>query len=219
MDADFEGIRNDLERLRTSRFKPYVFGADSHKYILRPPLSESEVVLFERKHGIALPSDYRQFLIKVGNGGAGPYYGVFSLGEMDDGYGHALWKENDGLVGILSRPFPHLEPWNDLPDEPNYDEPNQEELERQVNAFDESYWNPQNVNGAIPICHLGCARRQWLVVTGPEAGHIWCDDRVDRCGLYPLSSPNSTRVTFFQWYRAWLDEAIRPFHKYAWYGD
>jgi len=215
MDADFETLRNDLERLRTSRFKPSLFGADCHKYLVRPPLSELEVTSFERDHRVALPADYRQFLLQVGNGGAGPYYGLFALGEWDEG----TWKEGDGFIGNLSEPFPHVAAWNDLGGEPDYDEPNQDELERQVNAFDESYWNPANVNGAIPICHLGCARRQWLVVTGPEAGHIWCDDRVDHRGLYPLSAPGCVRVTFFRWYRTWLDRAILPYRKYPWYGD
>ncbi len=65
------------------------------------------------------------------------------------------------------------------------------------------------MNGAIPICHLGCALRQWLVVTGPEAGNIWCDYRADRRGIYPLSAPGKERVTFYQWYRDWLDDVLK----------
>jgi SMI1 / KNR4 family (SUKH-1) len=34
-----------------------------------PPLSDPEVRAFEERHGIELPKAYREFLLKVGNGG------------------------------------------------------------------------------------------------------------------------------------------------------
>jgi hypothetical protein len=40
---------------------------------------------------------------------------------VDDGFDHEAWSENDGFVGILSKPFPHRGPWNDLSGEPVYD--------------------------------------------------------------------------------------------------
>ncbi|HZS07059.1 MAG TPA: SMI1/KNR4 family protein [Blastocatellia bacterium] len=209
MKLDFESIKTDLERLRSAKKRPNVFGAESHGFQLNPPLPESAVIKFEKRHNILLPADYRRFLIELGNGGAGPYYGLFKLGEMDDSFDHARWKENDGFVGDLSEPFPHTAPWNDLTGEPECDEENEEEYDRQWNIFEKRYWNAANVDGAIPVCHLGCAYRQWLVITGPEAGNIWCDDRTDLKGLHPLSAKGKRRVTFYEWYRGWLDEAIQ----------
>jgi hypothetical protein len=58
-----------------------VFGADEHRYRLRPPVSIEQLRDFEKLHGITLPSDYRQFLLQAGNGGAGPYYGILPLEE------------------------------------------------------------------------------------------------------------------------------------------
>jgi len=135
---------------------------------------------------------------------------------MDDGFGHKPWTANSGFVGVLSQPFPHTGPWNDLSEEPVYDESREddpeweEEYQQQRDAWeDRVYWNPANVNGAVPICHLGCALRQWLVVTGPEAGNVWDDNRTDHGGLKPHQHAGRKRVTFLQWYRFWLDDAVR----------
>ena len=203
MSAKLETIHQDLERLRAVRPRPQVFGAESHGFVLNSPLSAAAVETFEAKHRVRLPADYRRFLIEVGNGGAGPYYGIFKLGEMDDSFGFQRWSESDGFVGVLSRPFPHTEAWNDLTGEPE-DEGDEEAFEE----FDKQYWSSERVNGAIPICHEGCAIRDWLVVSGPEAGHIWHDARVDEEGLRPVSIGTKTRVTFLEWYLHWLDAAL-----------
>ncbi len=49
------------------------FGAYSHKYKLSAPASEETIQKFEEQEGIRLPEEYRDFLLFVGNGGAGPY--------------------------------------------------------------------------------------------------------------------------------------------------
>jgi hypothetical protein len=216
MAADFATIRDGLRRLRESTSPLKVFGSQAHGFRTHPPLSEKAVREFEAQHRVTLPPEYRGFLIQVGNGGAGPAYGLFQLGEMDDGFGHKPWAEDGGFLGVLSQPFPHTGPWNDLSEEPVYDESREDdpvwedEYQRQLDAWeDRVYWNPANVNGAVPICHLGCAQRQWLVVTGPEAGNVWDDRRADYGGLKPVQQPGRERVTFLQWYRSWLEEALR----------
>jgi hypothetical protein len=202
----FDAINRDLQRLRESKKALSVFGAESHGYRVNPPLSEAEIIAFEAKHDVQLPDDYRQFLMRVGNGGAGPDYGLYKLGEMDDGFDFGPWDE---FIGDLSKPFLHTQAWNDLTGEPeDISDEDEEEYERQLEAFDEIYWNPSNMNGAIPICHLGCALRLWLVVNGPEKGNVWQDNRADQGGIEPLQTATQKRVTFFEWYRSWLDEAL-----------
>jgi hypothetical protein len=73
--------------------------------------------------------------------------------------------------------------------------------------LEREYWNESIMDGAIPICHLGCAYRQWLVVTGKEAGNVWCDDRVDNRGIHPLLFQENRRVSFAVWYNSWLDQS------------
>jgi hypothetical protein len=216
MREDFATIREGLHRLREATGPQKVFGSQAHCFRTHPPLSEETVREFEVQHRVTLPQDYWGFLIHVGNGGAGPAYGLFNFGEMDDGFGHKTWTDNGGFVGVLSEPFPHTGPWNDLSEEPVYDESREDdpkwedEYQRQMDAWeDRVYWNTGNVNGAVPICHLGCAIRQWLVLTGVEVGNVWDDDRTDHGGLKPLQQAGRERVTFLRWYRFWLDEALR----------
>jgi hypothetical protein len=44
-----------------------------------------------------LPQEYRHFLTEIGNGGAGPFYGLFPWGKWD-GAGRELvtWQGGDG---------------------------------------------------------------------------------------------------------------------------
>ncbi|HBI44939.1 MAG TPA: hypothetical protein DDY78_19100 [Planctomycetales bacterium] len=215
MEADFAAIRDGLRRLRDSAASLKVFGSIAHAFQTNPPLSEESVRMFEGRHRVILPKEYSGFLVRVGNGGAGPAYGLFKLGDMDAMNGYEQWTEDNGFVGVLSKPFPHARPWNDLSEKPEFDESQEHSLDeedeygRQMDAWERRiYWNTTHVNGAVPICHRGCALRQWLVVTGPEAGHVWDDDRTDYGGLKPVQSKGE-RVGFLQWYRSWLDEGLR----------
>jgi hypothetical protein len=73
----------------------------------------------------------------------------------------------------------------------------------------EHYWNPAIMNGAIPICHIGCALRQWLVVNGDQKGFVWNDYRADCGGVLPVVDESGRQVTFSGWYMSWLEEAHR----------
>ncbi len=148
-------------------------------------------------------------------------YGLFQLGEHDDGRGFCPW-EDGYLLGDPMALFPYQSRWN-LPDTfwskapHNKEWASEEESDRAYEAWDakleEVYWAPSVMNGAIPICHLGCALRQWLVVTGSERGNVWGDDRVDDGGVYPLVTRDGDRVTFSQWYLSWLDDSIRSMER------
>jgi SMI1 / KNR4 family (SUKH-1) len=183
---DTSRITNTLAFLRDMQ-RP-VFGADVHGFRLNPPVPEADVVAFENSHNTSLPHDFRQFLTEVGNGGAGPFYGVFPLGRMDDNFGLRTWHENDGFVGVLSEPFPLRDEWNDTSSQPSAELANRDESEywKQMDMFQSKYWRSSLVNGAIPICHEGCALRIWLVLTGPQAGYLWEDRRAEYAGLKPL---------------------------------
>lgn len=60
-----------------------VFGADKHMYKFNPVIQLSKVRDFERRHKITLPEGYVDFLTQVGDGGAGPDLGLYSLDEVE----------------------------------------------------------------------------------------------------------------------------------------
>ena len=106
-----KAILEKLDALRAADASLSVFGASTHGYRIRPRLPASEVEAFEQQFSIRLPEDYREYLLSVGNGGAGPDYGVFRLGFHADGYESVPWVPRHD-VGTLAAAFPFSQPWN-----------------------------------------------------------------------------------------------------------
>lgn len=75
-DSFLSTVRERINRLKELDADRVQFGARSHEHRLGPPLSEAECDQIERAYGISLPEDYRSFITTVGNGGAGPGYGL-----------------------------------------------------------------------------------------------------------------------------------------------
>ncbi len=53
------------------------------------------------------------------------------------------------------------------------------------------------------ICHFGCGVYFLLVVSGPERGNIWIDDRASDYGITPWGGD------FFTWYDTWLEDSLQ----------
>ena len=78
-------LRKQLKRAGEEDRDLSRFGADQHEYQLKPPASAEAVAAFEARFHVSLPDGYRNFLLWMGNGGAGPFYGLYSLGETEPG--------------------------------------------------------------------------------------------------------------------------------------
>ena len=140
---DIKELAELLRRLRQKDKNLRVFGTNSHTYKLGQTLAEAELHSFEQKHQIKLPEDYRLFLKEIGNGGAGPFYGLETLEKA------AQYRD-------LSKPFPFTKATDSYLDE---------ELEK----WDDTDEYP----GVLELCHQGCAIYSYLVVNGPAHGTIW----------------------------------------------
>lgn len=57
------------------------FGAATHRYRLAPPLAPERLAHLERAANVRLPDDYRDFVLTLGDGGAGPYHGLWPLDD------------------------------------------------------------------------------------------------------------------------------------------
>ncbi|MFI7062381.1 HEAT repeat domain-containing protein [Kribbella sp. NPDC050124] len=153
MDDRIIRIRAKLAQAAESPALLESFGAKTHSYRLKPPLSEAEVAAFEAEHEVGLPTEYRLFLLEAGDGGAGSSYGLVPLRDALD------WDEDP--VGFLAAP--------------SY-------LADGVAHGDEEYCEfPEPRQGSLAVVHHGCAYYTHLVVSGPGRGRLvnvnadWCD--------------------------------------------
>jgi hypothetical protein len=204
----WKDVLTDLKALRSFDPGRKVFGASEHEYELARVLSPAQVAEAEAQWGVTFPEAYRSFLLEVGAGGCGPYCGVFRLMKRE---GRWLWDGDGGeMTQDLAAPFRHTAAWN-LEGHSIWDskpsDSDSDALDEWQEAFDEVYFDEQWTEGAICLCHHGCALRSWLVVSGPERGHMWFDGLADREGLSPHATEKQARMTFFDWYSDWLTRA------------
>jgi hypothetical protein len=161
------------------------FGASTyghgHHYRTNDMLTVDDLANFEREFNIKLPQDYASFLTRIGNGGVGPYYGLYSLNDaVTDDPGHKCRN-------FLATPFPLTEFFNPFDDDDD--------------ATDDDLFDDQYICGSIVLAHQGCGYYDRLVITGPQAGQVWSDGRVSDQGIAPLG------CDFYTWYDRWVTDA------------
>jgi len=135
------------------------------------------------------------FLKHIGNGGAGPYYGIEKLSNSL--YVDLNYKDENEKVN-LSEPFPHTKDWNmDFDKFSSYEE------------YEKVYFSNEHSNGVLRLCNFGCGVFISLIVNGEEYGNMWFDDRCNDQGIYSASGLNeSERITLLDWYEQWLDKSL-----------
>jgi hypothetical protein len=183
----------------------------------QPPLPAAEVAELETWLGVALPSDYRSYLIEVANGGIGPRGQLKPIERM----GSEGWRWDwDPICDPeeVRTPFP-TERMNDdarmmrcgpPPFEENFPDLDQfqEAFDRWADAATGGVWAPGRTAGAISIMDRDWAdEKVWIIVTGPARGQIWLDSRDGSEDMRPLLSRDDGQpLTFRRWYLEWLDD-------------
>lgn len=72
--GDWHGVRERVEAMVATWHRAGGAGwLPSDSDIFERPLAEREMAEIEAQYGVTLPSDYRSFLMEVGNGGIGPW--------------------------------------------------------------------------------------------------------------------------------------------------
>jgi hypothetical protein len=203
--------RSGLDRLRSADPGLRRFGAATHRYRLNPVLSEGEVLGFEKRLGVRLPKEYREFVTQAGDGGAGPGYGIYALGSVEEQLTAGRGKARK-LAYDPGRPFAR---------------PSNLEEARRLGGFPS--------HGVLPLAEIGCGGVYVLVSSGPERGTVWAyendeayhlvypadpvypegatvEDRVRINGAFGnalLGPENKVRLNFWQWYTRWMEEELR----------
>lgn len=182
-EKNIERVRRILEKLEQVRKQRIsCFGSEAHGFQLNPPISEKELVQFETTHQIRLPEDYRCFLTLAGNGGAGPFYGLYKLEQWDD---FLDWSDDIPDRMIVNQSCP-LRP----------DMSRTDDWRKQFPDVLSPY------QGTISIGTQGCTYLTGLIVTGQFAGRVVYLD-VDDQAPYVIREPD-----FLAWYDRWLNELL-----------
>jgi len=174
---------------------PWPFGAEQHCFRLEPVLTEPQVADFETRWRIQLPAEYRAFITLVGNGGAGPAYGLFPLAEAVSYHGDNLPTD------FLASPFPYQKLYNPYED-PKLSEYWARSEKGQISKEEYEARKFKEVTGTLALCHEGCGYVHLLVISGAGRGQMWLDATVSDGGYVPLD------VDFLDWYEKWLDNAL-----------
>ena len=180
--AQMQRLQEKLTRLRSVDANRKYFGASAHRYELLPPAPAAVIRDFETKFHVQLPDDYRDFLLRIGDGGAGPYYGLYPLRYAYEEMG---WIER----GDVAKPFPLDRGWNLEDSKLNYELPDGADVR----------------DGCIMLAHQGCGYWSFLIISGSGRGKVWDDYTTGDGGIHP------TGQTFLQWYEDWLDRGLLGF--------
>ena len=192
--TSLQTIRQKLEQLGTLDPQKQRFGASKHQHQLNPVVKESALADFEKRHGVKLPTDYRQYLLEIADGGAGPFYGLYSLDE-----GTELAKDFAGkLDDPLSRPFPldnaatraFLDHVRTCIENGDDDEIVYPEV-------------PEPCPGLVFLCDYGCGWSYALVANGEQAGTVWFVGEY----LSPIHR-DGKQLSFLEWIDGWLDDEL-----------
>lgn len=159
------------------------FGAEKHRYEFAPVIPLSQVRDFERRHNIRLPKGYVDFLTQVGNGGAGPGYGIYSLErtERECYYDHKnifcpyteVHTQPDFYT--LSYTLADKEPIVNSRISPMFWENWYNTLKRLEDVGDDAAYDcmySEAYNGLIQIIDEGCCTGYMLVCSGDLSGEV-----------------------------------------------
>ena len=196
-------IQQKLAQAKAADKNLEVFGADAHQYHLNPPVSEAEVLAFEKKYGVQLPECYRAFMLTIGDAKAkksdfiaGPYYGLYAFGTSLDSL---LYEKIETYLKAPCNLSPDMtqEEWETLSDPLLSSEEEEEE-------DDDKYFaeRAKVFGGLLPLGSQGCTYEHALVLNGKYAGRVVNVD-------LDLAQPKfAFEANFLDWYERYLDEVI-----------
>ncbi|MCG7408328.1 SMI1/KNR4 family protein [Paenibacillus sp. ACRRX] len=200
-ETQLDRINNKLEKAMHKDMDCLVFGASSHKYRVNEKLTAKELADWQAKNQVALPEPYTQFLTNVGNGGAGPYYGIYSIGEATSHIDSSVLATKCVLHPEMTK-----EEWNRLTSPLISDE--------DISDLEYEAVRDQVMGGMLCIGTQGCEYDMYLVIEGKYRGRIvYTSDFYPDHPFFFVYEDN-----FLDWYERWLDEIILDYD-IGWFGS
>jgi hypothetical protein len=142
----WEESKKKIEQLAALDKQRQVFGASNHDYHLYNTLTEDDIATFEDWLGARFPEELRAFYREVGNGVAGPHYGLLEAHSVR-GYRPAEpYTEAATLRGMSG-----------------------DGSESTSEYFEISH---DQITGLIVTIEAGCGHEICLVTTGARAGEV-----------------------------------------------
>ena len=196
-------IQQKLAQAKAADKNLEVFGADAHQYHLNPPVSEAEVLAFEKKYGVQLPECYRAFMLTIGDAKAkksdfiaGPYFGLYAFGTSLDSL---LYEKTETYLKAPCNLSPDMtqEEWETLSDPLLFSEEEEED-------DDDKYFaeRAKVFGGLLPLGSQGCTYEHALMLNGKYAGRVVNVD-------LDLAQPKfAFEANFLDWYERYLNEVI-----------
>ena len=193
-------IKSKLVQLKQKDKDFSVSGSKNHKYNVNEKISRKKLMEWERANQVRLPEHFALFLTEVGNGGAGPYYGIYELDEA------VSFSALEALTSkcVLYPNMPNEE-WNLLTvplvrvKDYSYDE------------TDAAY--EKVMGGMLCIGTQGCEYNMYIVIEGEHKGKVvYTADFYKDSPFFFVYESN-----FLDWYERWLDENILGYNT-TWFG-
>lgn len=201
-DAHADYIKKLIDKVAEKDKKYEIFGASAHKYHLHETVSPAWVKEFEKQYQIKLPEEYVFFITKIGNGGAGPYYGIRPL---------SLDKKDEKCYKNLSKPSVFDENYPQFykeclalrKDGESGEQAFSHEKEDELNSRFDAMCD-RIEDGVLNINTQGCTYDTLFVVSGSRRGEIvYLDWNLEV--EYP---PVLTHMTFLAWYQGFFEEIL-----------
>lgn len=176
-----------------------LFGASRHRYQLNPPANLSFVRRVEERYNFSLPEDYFYFITEIGDGGAGPDYGIYPFSHfMDRGESPGVDKFREALRCSLAKPFT---PWQMQADQvEEYAIVTREYYEKNPEKYFIYEKSDENAlcdkDGFLKLGTHGCQWDFGIITSGEWRGQVFDTDNEGAYGLVANS--------FEEFYQNWL---------------
>jgi hypothetical protein len=157
----WEDVLAKIARLLVLDPQHQVFGSEHHYYALAFEVPEEEIIAVERRLGVELPAELREFYLDFGNGIVGPHYGLRPIEEIGS------YRASEPYTDAATFRAQALK-------------------EGRASGSDEYFTvERSDLTGLIAIIDEGCGHETCIVATGPRVGqivHVSADGYVHETG-------------------------------------